>query len=416
MIKWPLIGLNGQFGECEKGLIQALNENFFLLDVLVQASFIDFVADEESLPIDPEESDVYILQDTKEIAIYKIDEWVFLQPQQGWGAYIKANNKLYYFNGTDWVQYDANFVVGPSTSTDNAVARFDGTTGKLIQDSLAVLDDAGNLSGIKELTLETLRYLGVGIPLITAGVIPALASFQSNITDNTAGTITDILNPTVASKDGLFIITNKTSNILTFANNTRIVTGLGKDLQIKQNASIFVHYSTADDKWYVVGGAGGGGVGVIVPDWKPAPISGAYLDFDNTNLEERFIFNEVGEAIIATIPVAELWNSQKKLTFFTFSDADGSNKFAFKLTTYLQKSGSPSNILISQNVVSADITAGINIIKSDLTLNSVNGQISGNSVTTSDYVKLKLERVAASVNSTAVTTYVINKSSGVYDV
>ena len=39
-------------------------------------------------------------------------------------------------------------VVGPSSSTDNAVARFDGTTGKLIQNSVTTIDDTGNASGI----------------------------------------------------------------------------------------------------------------------------------------------------------------------------------------------------------------------------------------------------------------------------
>lgn len=37
-------------------------------------------------------------------------------------------------------------VVGPSSATDNALARFDGTTGKLIQDSGCTLDDLGNLT------------------------------------------------------------------------------------------------------------------------------------------------------------------------------------------------------------------------------------------------------------------------------
>lgn len=37
-------------------------------------------------------------------------------------------------------------VVGPASATDNALARFDSTTGKLIQNSSAVLDDSGNLS------------------------------------------------------------------------------------------------------------------------------------------------------------------------------------------------------------------------------------------------------------------------------
>jgi hypothetical protein len=37
-------------------------------------------------------------------------------------------------------------VVGPSSATDNAVTRYDGTTGKLIQNSNAILDDTGNLT------------------------------------------------------------------------------------------------------------------------------------------------------------------------------------------------------------------------------------------------------------------------------
>ena len=37
-------------------------------------------------------------------------------------------------------------VVGPESSTDNAITRFDGTTGKLIQNSSATLDDSGNIS------------------------------------------------------------------------------------------------------------------------------------------------------------------------------------------------------------------------------------------------------------------------------
>lgn len=39
-------------------------------------------------------------------------------------------------------------VVGPASATENAVARFDGTTGKLIKNSLVLIDDAGNVSGI----------------------------------------------------------------------------------------------------------------------------------------------------------------------------------------------------------------------------------------------------------------------------
>jgi len=37
-------------------------------------------------------------------------------------------------------------VDGPAVSTDNAVTRFDGITGKIIQNSLAILDDLGNFT------------------------------------------------------------------------------------------------------------------------------------------------------------------------------------------------------------------------------------------------------------------------------
>lgn len=40
----------------------------------------------------------------------------------------------------------AGDTVGPASSTDNTLARFDGTTGKLLQGSLVVVDDAGGLT------------------------------------------------------------------------------------------------------------------------------------------------------------------------------------------------------------------------------------------------------------------------------
>jgi hypothetical protein len=42
----------------------------------------------------------------------------------------------------------AGDVVGPASATDNAIARYDLTTGKLIQNSVTLIDDTGNASGI----------------------------------------------------------------------------------------------------------------------------------------------------------------------------------------------------------------------------------------------------------------------------
>ena len=47
-------------------------------------------------------------------------------------------------------------VVGSSSSTDNALARYDGTTGKLIQNSVVIVDDTGSVTGVNALTAESL--------------------------------------------------------------------------------------------------------------------------------------------------------------------------------------------------------------------------------------------------------------------
>lgn len=47
----------------------------------------------------------------------------------------------------------ANPTGGPSTSTDNALVRFDGATGKTLQNSGVIVDDSNNVSGVVGLTI-----------------------------------------------------------------------------------------------------------------------------------------------------------------------------------------------------------------------------------------------------------------------
>ena len=51
-------------------------------------------------------------------------------------------------------------VVGPASSTDNALVRFDGLTGKLIKNSVGILDNAGVLTGLTQLNVDNLRLDG----------------------------------------------------------------------------------------------------------------------------------------------------------------------------------------------------------------------------------------------------------------
>lgn len=45
-------------------------------------------------------------------------------------------------------------VTGPASSTDNAIARFDGITGKIIQNSLVIVSDLGSITGVQNLTVS----------------------------------------------------------------------------------------------------------------------------------------------------------------------------------------------------------------------------------------------------------------------
>ncbi len=69
-----------------------------------------------------------------------------------------TNGQSLIYNGTAWVNQAGSGtgdVVGPASATDNAITRFDGTTGKTIQNSAATLDDNGNFAGVNGLTFNT---------------------------------------------------------------------------------------------------------------------------------------------------------------------------------------------------------------------------------------------------------------------
>jgi hypothetical protein len=62
-------------------------------------------------------------------------------------------------------------VKGPATATDNAICRFDGTTGKLIQNSLVTIGDTGNIAGVVNQTMSGgLTLTAGGVTLTTGGI------------------------------------------------------------------------------------------------------------------------------------------------------------------------------------------------------------------------------------------------------
>jgi len=93
------------------------------------------------------------------------------------------DGKLYYENSSGVVTLLASTsgasgdVVGPASATDNAIARFDLTTGKLIQNSVVTIaDTTGNMAGVG--TLSSGAITTTGVLTVTAGTVslPAITT------------------------------------------------------------------------------------------------------------------------------------------------------------------------------------------------------------------------------------------------
>ena len=73
-------------------------------------------------------------------------------------------------------------VAGPTASTDNAIVRFDGTTGKLVQNSVVTIGDTGNMAGV--------GTLGAGAITATSLVSSGTAASSFTVTSGTAVPLT----------------------------------------------------------------------------------------------------------------------------------------------------------------------------------------------------------------------------------
>jgi hypothetical protein len=137
-----------------------------------------------------------------------------------------ADGKLYFKNSSGVVTLLASSagasgdVVGPASATDNALARFDLTTGKLIQNSVGILSDAGVLTGLTGLTSSgniTLSALTSGrVPYAsTGGLLVDSANLLFDGTTLTANALTTTSTVT---------INGGTANGVAYLNGSKVLT------------------------------------------------------------------------------------------------------------------------------------------------------------------------------------------------
>jgi hypothetical protein len=148
---------------------------------------------------------------------------------------------------------------GPAggSSTNNAVVRWDGTTGRLAQDSVVIIDDSGNVTAINDLTTTGNTLLGgtLGVTGLTT-----LLNTQINGTLGVLGVAT--IGPgslSVSSGDLMVGLNNNVGGWLKlYANGTE--TGGTADFYIHENADTNYEYfrfragdqsNTADEDFYL---------------------------------------------------------------------------------------------------------------------------------------------------------------------
>jgi hypothetical protein len=113
-------------------------------------------------------------------------------------TFLPGQTGVVAFTGTD---YEVVGVVNAASSTDNAVPKFDGTTGQIIQNTGVTIDDSNNVSGVAQLNATTADLTNIEVTNIKAkdgtsagsiadstGVV-TLASSVLTTTDINGGTI-----------------------------------------------------------------------------------------------------------------------------------------------------------------------------------------------------------------------------------
>ena len=127
-----------------------VNDSLRVLDALVLLGVLDMTL--TAPPGSPTNGDRYIPAATatgawaghEDDIAYYYNGWYFISPVIGWYLYDDNTSTYKHWNGSSWVIQD---VTGASSSTDNAIVRFDSTTGKVLQNSGVIISDNNEITG-----------------------------------------------------------------------------------------------------------------------------------------------------------------------------------------------------------------------------------------------------------------------------
>jgi hypothetical protein len=132
--------------------------------------------------------------------------------------------------------------VGPASATDNAVVRFDLTTGKLVQNSVVIVGDTGNITGVGTLNTHTIPGGTDTFALLNATQTLASKTLSSPLV---SGTIIQTSNAAQAFCSGpngctnpVLSTVNNVASAATGLSITGNAAGSGVDIQVISSAAI----------------------------------------------------------------------------------------------------------------------------------------------------------------------------------
>ena len=233
----------------------------------------------------------------------------------------------------------ANLVKGPASSTDNAIVRFDGTTGKLVQNSTCTIDDTGNVlivgnssstigigtvgtyAGTLELTQDsvTLRAKGMYEGYVRVG--------QSNIQvlmqiEYQPGTSKNFYGRQVPDVD--WITTNmlqKSNNLSDVANQQTALNNLTAVSAATNEYVLTKDTNTGNAIWKAVSGGGGGMTNPMATlgDIIYGGVSGTATRLAGNSTTVPFVLTSTGTGSAAAAPA---WTTTSGASSVAMRDAN----------------------------------------------------------------------------------------------